>query len=317
MVLQLVEAYSTFGLNGNHSYIVCLFLFLVYLGSFPLAILQARLIDTFFWFGCCFSTAGILLYMHSEEGRRSGFLLACCVGAPFFLLACGVKLSAVYIRWASCRAIAPDALRYAELWDAFLAADDGSEAAQGHMDRLLSDFAARVEDAAPSRHQRSATPGASRPSREPEPVVRKSGSLSIGQGPVVGRQRRSVQAVPPAEAPAHVGRWRARVGAAGVGGAGGVPGAGGPGQALRAGRGSGPGAAAPGLRVGPAVGRCLPFRRAGEHEAEAGRWRARDAGPLPGSLDDHAAEEAAPWSHTALVNFAWPAMAVDVLTRRD
>ena len=165
MVLQLVEAYSTFGLNGNHSYIVCLFLFLVYLGSFPLAILQARLIDTFFWFGCCFSTAGILLYMHSEEGRRSGFLLACCVGAPFFLLACGVKLSAVYIRWASCRAIAPDALRYAELWDAFLAADDGSEAAQGHMDRLLSDFAARVEDAAPSRHQRSATPGASRPSR--------------------------------------------------------------------------------------------------------------------------------------------------------
>ena len=145
MALQLIEAYSTFGQNGNHSYIPCFILFFVYLGTIPLGLLQGRWIDTFLWQGCCFFTAGILLCTHSEEGRRSGLLLA-CGGAPFLLLSCGVKLSAVYVRWASRRAISPYARRYAELWAAVLAADDGSEAALRDMDRLLSDFAAQADN---------------------------------------------------------------------------------------------------------------------------------------------------------------------------
>ena len=149
IALQLIEAYSTFALNGNYSYIACLILVLVFLGAIALGLVQGRWIDTLMWQGACFLGAGILLCMHGEEGQKSGLLLACGVGAPHFLLSAGVKLSGLYIRWASRRAIAPDVRRYTDLW-AVLVADDESKAQLQVIEALVSDFAARVREGAPT-----------------------------------------------------------------------------------------------------------------------------------------------------------------------
>ena len=181
--LQVVEAFSTFELNGNYSYIACSIIVLFYCTAvIPLGLLQGRWIDTFMLQGACFAGVGMMLYLHVEAGRRSGLLLICSVGAPLLLLSSIVKLSAAYIRRASGRAIAPDECRHAELWAAVLAAD-GTDAALQHIDDLLSDFAAPAGSAA-HRDAWGAPPAA----RGIAPASRRAARWSVSRGPGACRQ---------------------------------------------------------------------------------------------------------------------------------
>ena len=67
-------------------------------------------------------------------------------------------------------------------------------------------------------------------------------------------------------------------------------------------------------------GRCLTsaVKEAGNHAQDGAvqRGRATDRQVVSGQYPLNIQLLPAPWSHTALENFAWPAMAVDVLTRR-
>ena len=127
-VIQLVEAYSTRAVNGNHSYIVCLVLAVIYVGAIYLALMQGRWIDAFMWEGLCIAAAGAAVYPYGEDGRRSA-LFAWGIAGPFLVLSFGVRFSYIFVRWASRRAIAPDARRHAELWAEALASDPGSRSA--------------------------------------------------------------------------------------------------------------------------------------------------------------------------------------------
>ena len=140
-VIQLVEAYSTRAVNGNHSYIVCLVLAVIYVGAIYLALMQGRWIDAFMWEGLCIAAAGAAVYPYGEDGRRSA-LFAWGIAGPFLVLSFGVRFSYIFVRWASRRAIAPDARRHAELWAEALASDPGSRSALREIEALLSDLAA-------------------------------------------------------------------------------------------------------------------------------------------------------------------------------
>ena len=73
IAIQLLEAWGTRALNGNHSYVVCLALSVIYAGAILLALIKGRWIDAFMWEGLCIAAAaGAALLPHAIAAAAAG-----------------------------------------------------------------------------------------------------------------------------------------------------------------------------------------------------------------------------------------------------